>query len=114
MVLFLLLAAHCICDYPLQGDFLARGKNHKAPLPGVPWYQCLLAHSLIHAGAVALITGSLWLGMAELGAHILIDWNKCDGSFGANPKTAFNIDQVLHVICKIVWFVLWLTIGHHF
>jgi hypothetical protein len=110
LILFLLLAAHCLCDYPLQGDFLARGKNHLAPLPGVPWYQCLLAHSFIHAGAVTLILGNLSLGLAELTAHILIDWSKCDGRFGANPEKAFNIDQSLHIICKITWFAIWLAI----
>jgi len=98
MTLFYLLAAHGVCDYPLQGDFLARGKNHKAPLPGVPWYQCLFWHAMIHAGAVALITGSLWLGLAELVAHLLIDYGKCDGWYG------FNVDQALHIICKLLWF----------
>src|ERR1017187_10221439 len=96
-LLFLLIAAHCLCDYPLQGDFLARGKNHTAPLAGVPWYQCLFAHSMIHAGAVAVITGSLWLGLAELVCHAFIDYSKCAGRFG------FNLDQELHFICKIPW-----------
>ncbi len=100
MRLLLLLAAHCLCDYPLQGDFLAKGKNHTAPLSGVPWYQCLWAHSMIHAGAVALITGSLWLGCAELGVHFVIDYLKCSGKFG------FNTDQALHIACKILWSLL--------
>lgn len=34
----MLLAGHALCDYPLQGDFLAKAKNRAAPLPGVPWY----------------------------------------------------------------------------
>lgn len=101
MTLFLLIAAHCLCDYPLQGDFLAKGKNRWNPLPGIPWYQCLAAHAMIHAGAVALITGSLWLGIMELIAHFAIDHAKCAGWFG------FDVDQALHVICKITWvFVL--------
>jgi hypothetical protein len=29
----LLFAGHALCDYPLQGDFLARGKNHCNPIP---------------------------------------------------------------------------------
>lgn len=99
-LLFLLLAAHALCDYPLQGDFLSRGKNHRNPLPGVPWYQCLLAHALIHGGAVAVLTGSLGLGCAEFAAHVLIDYGKCDGWFG------FNFDQALHVACKILWVAL--------
>lgn len=99
MTLFLLLSAHALCDYPLQGDFLAKGKNHKFPLSGVPWYQCLLAHAAIHGGAVALITGSIWLGLAEFVAHSLIDFGKCDGWFG------FNTDQLLHVACKLIWWL---------
>src|SRR5258706_8225065 len=97
MILFLMLAAHGLCDYPLQGDFLARGKNHTAPLPGVPWYQCLAWHAMIHAGAVALITGSVWLGFLEFCCHVGIDHAKCRGAFG------LNMDQALHVICKIGW-----------
>jgi hypothetical protein len=92
-----LLVGHAVCDYPLQGDFLARGKNHKAPLPGVPWYQCLAAHALIQGGAVALTTGSVALGVAEAAAHGVIDFGKCSGWYG------FNTDQVLHIFCKLAW-----------
>lgn len=99
LLLFYLLAAHGVCDYPLQGDFLARGKNHTAPLAGVPWYQCLFWHAMIHAGAVALITHSLTLGLAELLLHFVIDYMKCDGHF------TFNGDQATHVLCKVVWWI---------
>jgi len=47
LILFYLLAAHAFFDFAGQGDFMAKGKNHKQPIPGVPWYQCLFAHSLI-------------------------------------------------------------------
>lgn len=33
-LLFILIAGHALADYPLQGDFLAKGKNHKAPIAG--------------------------------------------------------------------------------
>ena len=101
---FMLLAAHALCDYPLQGDFLARGKNHRAPLPGVPWWQCLWAHALIHGGAVALLTHRWEIGVLEMAAHAVIDNAKCAG------RISFNTDQALHVACKIVWVlivVLW-------
>lgn len=96
-LLFLLFAGHALCDYPLQGDFLARGKNRFNPLPGVPWYQCLGAHALIHAGAVFLITGSLLLACLEFMAHVVIDDLKCAGWYG------FNVDQALHFLCKLAW-----------
>lgn len=100
MKLFLLLVSHAICDYPLQGDFLARGKNHKNPIPGIPFYQCLLAHALIQGGGVTIVTGRLDLGLIEFGIHTIIDFCKCQGLFG------FNIDQVLHLICKLIWWWL--------
>ncbi len=103
-ILLILFAAHALCDYPLQGDFLARGKNRFAPLPGVSWYQCLLAHALIHGGAVLLITGSMWLALAELVVHAFVDDSKCAGRFG------FNIDQAIHYGCKVLWVFLMVTV----
>lgn len=95
--LFWLLCAHALCDYPLQGNFLALGKDHRYPLPGIPWQHCLFAHALIHAGAVALVTGSIALGLAELAAHAAIDYGKSAGIYG------FHMDQVLHVAAKLAW-----------
>ncbi|MFM1977463.1 MAG: hypothetical protein RL145_2309, partial [Pseudomonadota bacterium] len=40
-LLYLLIVAHFICDYPLQGDFLSKAKNLTAPIPGVPWWQAM-------------------------------------------------------------------------
>ena len=95
---FLALAAcHALCDYPLQGDFLARGKNYTNPIPGIPWWQCMAAHALIQAGGVALATGSLALGIAEFVTHFIIDHVKCAGLIG------FNEDQALHMETKIIW-----------
>jgi hypothetical protein len=92
-----LVAGHALCDYPLQGDFLARAKNRAAPIPGVPWYQALGAHAVIHGGAVALITGIPLLGVAETFLHAFIDDLKCTGRIG------FNTDQALHIGCKLAW-----------
>jgi hypothetical protein len=55
------LVGHAVADYPLQGDFLA-------------WTQALAAHALIHAGAVALATGSAALGVPEFACHAAIDY----------------------------------------
>lgn len=94
-----LLAAHALCDYPLQGDFLARAKNHRNPIPGVPWYQALAAHSLIQAAAVTLLTGSFALGGCEFVCHCVIDYAKSDEGI------SFNQYQAAHVICKVIWLV---------
>lgn len=111
--LILLLAGHALCDYPLQGDFLAKGKNRWKPIPGVPWYHCMVAHCLIHAGMVYLITNIPLLAVLEFVIHFVTDYAKCAGWFGQqtfgteviNPK-AFNIDQAIHFACKVLWATL--------
>ena len=97
LLLFKFLVLHFICDYPLQGDFLARGKNHINPIPGVPWYQCLIAHCFIQSGGVYVVTGRLDISIFEFGAHFIIDRFKCAG------KLTFNQDQILHIFCKIMY-----------
>jgi len=99
-VLALMIFAHALADYPLQGDFLARAKNHTAPICGVPWYHALGAHCTIHAGFVGIITGSLALGIAELVIHAATDYAKCSG------RISYNIDQAIHVGCKVLWAVI--------
>lgn len=99
-MLFALVAAHALADYPLQGDFLSKAKNRAAPIPGVPWWQALGAHALIHGAFVAAITGSVWLGLAEVAAHAIIDDAKCKGRIG------FNADQALHIGCKLLWWAI--------
>lgn len=94
-MLVMLLGAHALADYPLQGDFLARAKNRMAPLMGVPWQQALGAHALIHALFVLLITQVVWLALFELVAHAVIDDLKCRG------RISFNADQALHALCKV-------------
>lgn len=99
-IFLLMVAGHALADYPLQGDFLAKGKNHKAPIPGIPWGHPLAAHSAIHAGFVGIITGSIWLGLAEFVIHAATDHAKCDG------RISYNTDQAIHIGCKAVWAVL--------
>jgi hypothetical protein len=96
-ILFLLVFGHALCDYPLQGPFLSSAKNRFNPVPGCPWYQCMAAHCLIHAGAVYLVTGSLLLAALEFMAHVVIDDCKCAGLFD------FNVDQGLHILCKVAF-----------
>ena len=94
---FWLLVAHYVCDYPLQGDFLAQAKNRHTPAGKHIWQYALTAHGFIHAGGVALVTGSIVIGLLELFAHCLIDYAKCDN------KIDFGTDQALHIFCKSVW-----------
>jgi len=102
-VFFALMIGHFLCDYPLQGDFLARAK---APggVVAVPWYQAMTAHCAIHAGSVWLITHSWQLAVLEFIAHFLIDRMKTDG------MTTLNQDQALHAICKAAWSFMLVTL----
>lgn len=96
-LLLKLIIGHFLCDFPLQGDFLAAAKNHRKPIPGVPWYQALAAHSAIQAGCVWYLTGSLALGCAEFVLHAFTDYMKSDG------RISFNADQVVHLACKAAY-----------
>lgn len=92
-----LVFLHALADYPLQGDFLAKAKNRTAPIPGIPFWHALWAHSIIHGGFVGIATGSLWLGLAETLIHAATDDAKCRG------KISYNTDQAIHIGCKAVW-----------
>lgn len=96
----LFVFGHYLADFPMQGAYLAQAKNRFHPLDGTPWYQALAAHAVIHGGMVGIISGSLWLGLAETLIHALIDDRKCAGSFG------YDTDQALHILCKLVWVAL--------
>ena len=103
-----LLIGHALADYPLQGDWLAKAKNHTLSLvPGENiWLGCLLCHASIHAGAVHFVTGSWLLGGLEFVAHTAIDYAKSDG------RISYNQDQMLHVLCKAVWIgLLWFGVA---
>lgn len=103
--------AHCLADYPLQGDFLARAKNRSAPIPGVPWLQAMGAHVAIHAGFVLIIAFefsdpklALTLAAIEAAVHFATDDSKCTGKIG------FNTDQAIHIACKLAYACVILTL----
>ena len=96
----LLLFAHLLFDYPLQGDWLARAKNRHDPIPHVPWYQAMFAHTAMHGMAVWIITGIPLLGLAEIAIHWITDDLKLRG------ELTFNQDQAIHIVCKAVWAVI--------
>lgn len=106
MNMFLLLIfAHFLADYPLQGDFLSRAKNRMSPILGVPFWQPMTAHAAIHGGFVGIITGSAYLAVAETVIHWITDDAKCRGWIG------YNTDQMIHIACKFVWVVIFMAIG---
>ncbi len=109
VLFFALTIGHVLADFPLQGEFLARGKNRHSPAPQLAdgkespphlWVYLMAAHCLIHAGFVWVITGSAFLGLAELVLHWVIDVMKCE------DKTSFEVDQWLHMITKMIFVAL--------
>ncbi|TAX45946.1 DUF3307 domain-containing protein (plasmid) [Rhizobium leguminosarum] len=104
MLALLLLGAHWLCDYPLQGQFLSDAKQ-SGPLR----VYHLIAHSGIQGAGVAVVTGNAWVGLLEWLAHTTIDEAKVRG------KTTFAQDQALHIFCKAVWLgylLLFATFSH--
>jgi hypothetical protein len=98
-----MVVGHAVADYPLQNETMATEKDRHSTTPlqaAVPWYYWLTAHALIHGGAVSLVTGSIWFGLAEMIVHWLLDFGKCEG------WTNIHQDQALHIGCKGVWAAL--------
>lgn len=105
--LFLLLCGHAVSDFMLQHPWVAQNKTRHAEPAGYDparhgprqliWPYVLTAHALTHGGLVAVVTGSVVLGIAETVAHWLIDFGKCERWYG------IHTDQALHVLCKLVW-----------
>lgn len=110
-LLFFLLAAHALMDYALQTETIATCKCRDTDNPvakTVPWYYWLTAHAVLHGAAVGAVVrwfGFRWesvavLALAEAVVHWLIDYAKCEKWFG------IDVDQSLHVACKLLWFAL--------
>ena len=111
-LLFWLLVGHAIADFGLQNDWIARHKSRhfhppkeSSQRPDLVWLHVLTAHTLMHAGLVALFTGSVWLGLAEFVVHSIIDFFKSERKFG------FHTDQFLHIGCKVVWCIIAIMCG---
>ena len=102
-VAFLLISAHFMADYSLQGDTMSVQKSYLCSnelSKHVPWYYWLLSHSLIHGLAVFLITHSLAFGVVETIAHFAIDTAKC------GKKINIHVDQALHLATKLAFLLL--------
>ena len=92
---FLLL--HTFCDFPMQGAYLSRQKCRCGAQSRADWIVALAAHSIIQAGGVWIVSGSLVLAAIELVLHAIIDTAKCEGHYG------LVTDQLLHIGCKLLY-----------
>lgn len=108
-VIFLLIAGHAVADFGLQTEFVARFKSQHLSFEDgstkrgdLVWMHILGAHCFIHGLFVYIVLGNVWLGLAEALCHGAIDYAKSDNKFG------FHTDQLLHLGCKLLWWLLWL------
>ena len=99
---FYLLIGHAVADFALQSPWVAQAKNrHTGPPPGYNekahgplqpvWIPTMLAHGLIHGGAVAIITNNPALAFIQFVTHTLIDLMKCERVYNV------WVDQLLHL-----------------
>ena len=95
---FILIMAHFVCDYVLQTDSIATGKNRNIDEAqnGVNWYYWMTAHAATHSLAVYLLTGFIWAAIFEFITHWLIDSIKCEKAIN------LHVDQALHVFVKLL------------
>lgn len=95
---FWLLVMHALCDFTLQTDVMAKGKNRHnrtEPPPGQAFFPCwafwLSAHALIWGGGVALVLGP-GAGAIAVVAHWVTDFAKCE------KCTSVLADQGIHLV----------------
>ena len=98
-LLALLAMGHFLGDFGLQSDRMAAEKC-RGQDSTLPWQWWLTGHAAIHGLIVALLTGVPALGLAEWGAHTLIDYGKCQHRY------RIGVDQSLHLLCKLLWVLL--------
>lgn len=103
VMLFWLVVAHAVCDYPLQGDFLAKSKSDGCA--GAPWWLFLWTHATIQAGGTAAAmllshqasSAAVAFGAAEFVLHGIIDTVK------VRARNSLISDQAAHVACKVAY-----------
>ena len=103
IIIFWLICAHFIADYPLQTPEMGKYKNKrnqpsppdKKAKPVSVWFAYLTAHGFVHAALSALIVGPLFgfiIGMI----HWTQDYLKCKIQYSP------NLDQVIHILVLII------------
>jgi hypothetical protein len=97
-MMFLVIAAHFVCDYTLQTEAVAIGKNRSINKTrfGVDWWYWMMGHSFTHGVALYLITGSVAAAVCDTFTHFMIDDSKCAGIFG------IHVDQALHIVWRVL------------
>ena len=98
--IIILLFAHYVLDYPLQGEFLAQTK-------GKYWYS-LLAHSMIYGLGMAIClyylgVFAVWKAIVLILSHMIIDYKKATAKNKDIALTTYlYVDQTLHLVINFV------------
>lgn len=117
LFLILYIIGHFFADYALQTEYMATAKNKWKPIDKTPWFWPMIAHCSIHGGFVFIVTSlflfvfstfpivvilniSMVFSVIEIIFHFIIDCLKCKNLIN------YTMDQLLHVSCKILYYVV--------
>lgn len=100
MTLLILLFAHLLADYPLQGDFLAKAKGKN--------FIALISHAGIWTGCIAVAGYLIGFNidyidiMLLFSIHVVADYMKASNKLWYKNMDALKggliIDQLIHVV----------------
>lgn len=105
-----LLCSHAVCDGALQTAFLAKYKSpfvdrdDYGAIKNDWWFSVLSCHAIVCGFGVSLATGLWWLGPCEAIWHWITDY------LSTRKKISFFVDQVSHLVAKLVWLGIWCLI----
>lgn len=102
-----LMFVFAITDVALQTEWMADNKRfiHPVTIHEIPWYYAMGSHAMINGAGVWLVTGNVWLGVAESVSHFGIDYMKCQNITGP------HLDFIFHVVCRIGYVLIFKLIG---
>lgn len=98
---------HAIADLALQTEWIGKYKHYRTEFiypdgkAYTIWPWVLLGHSMVNGAVVWIITGNIWLGVAETVCHLFIDFCSTMGVW------RLTTDQLLHGLCKVGWAYIW-------
>jgi len=95
---FKLLIAHAFTDFSLQSEMMNKYKaivTDEEKFVVANWIHWLLAHSLVNAGGVWLVTGNYIYGFIEFIVHFFVDLMKVKNVISP------DVDQIIHIFTKV-------------
>lgn len=101
-IFYELILAHAFFDLAAQSQYISYYKNPLNVHPhGTYWPFVLVGHGLINGLGVYIVTGKISLSILETICHAIIDFGSCLRWY------PIFVDQGLHLMCKILWTVIY-------